>query len=66
MIPLGKIKCVNESENIERPKQKYINITTVDNFDFWFMGFFNHQKAFKYLHQAINLSSLNDIDREKA
>ncbi|PNX74783.1 GRAM domain protein/ABA-responsive-like protein, partial [Trifolium pratense] len=53
-IPLKKIKCVNESRNIEKPTQKYINIVTVDNFDFWLMGVFNYHKTFKYLEQAIS------------
>ncbi|KAJ7942624.1 GEM-like protein 4 [Quillaja saponaria] len=56
LIPLSKIKCVNQSENVNRPSQKYMEIVTVDNFDFWFMGFLNYQKAFKYLQQAISAS----------
>ncbi|XP_030509520.2 putative GEM-like protein 8 [Cannabis sativa] len=54
VIPVIKIKGVNESENVKKPSQKYIEIVTVDNFDFWFMGFFNHQKAFKCLQQAVS------------
>ncbi|KAL2541303.1 putative GEM-like protein 8 [Abeliophyllum distichum] len=51
-IPLGKIKRANESENVKKPRQKYVQIVTEDNFEFWFMGFLNRQKAFKYLQQA--------------
>lgn len=51
-IPLGKIKKATESENAKKPKQKYVQIVTEDNFEFWFMGFLNRQKAFKYLQQA--------------
>lgn len=54
MIPLGKIKKANKSTNIEIPSQKYIEIVTGDNFDFWFMGFFNYQRTFKYLDEAIS------------
>ncbi|CAK8574259.1 unnamed protein product [Lathyrus sativus] len=54
VIPAKKIKCVNQSENVEKPRQKYINIVTVDNFDFWFMGVFKYQKTIKYLEQAIS------------
>ncbi|KAK8568421.1 hypothetical protein V6N12_006974 [Hibiscus sabdariffa] len=54
LIPLDKIKGVNESENMKKPSQKYMEIVTVDGFDFWFMGFLNHHKAFKYLQQAIS------------
>ena len=54
MIPLKKIKRVEQSENVKKPSQKYIEILTVDNFDFWFMGFLNYQKALKFLQQAIS------------
>ncbi|CAN1254912.1 GEM-like protein 4 [Linum perenne] len=53
LIPLSKIKRVNESENAKRPCQKYVEVVTVDNFDFWFMGFLNYRKAFKHLELAI-------------
>ncbi|KAG2707942.1 hypothetical protein I3843_05G153300 [Carya illinoinensis] len=56
MIPIKKIKRVNQSENVKRPSQKYIEIITLDNFDFWFMGFVNNQKAFKLLQQAVSQS----------
>ncbi|KAK8698048.1 hypothetical protein V6N13_114180 [Hibiscus sabdariffa] len=54
LIPLEKIKGVNESENMKKSSQKYMEIVTVDGFDFWFMGFLNHQKTFKYLEQEIS------------
>lgn len=54
MIPLRKIKMANETENVEKPSQKYIQIVTVDNFEFWFMGFLNYQKTLKHLRQAIS------------
>ncbi|KAI6669978.1 hypothetical protein NL676_004863 [Syzygium grande] len=53
-VPIRNIKAVNEAENVERPLQKYINIVTVDDSDFWFTGFFNHQKALKNLRRAIH------------
>ena len=55
-IPLKKVKRVNPSENMKNPSQKYMEIVTVDNFDFWFMGFLNYQKAFNCLHQALSRS----------
>ncbi|ESW14742.1 hypothetical protein PHAVU_007G013800 [Phaseolus vulgaris] len=54
MIPLNKIKCVNQSKNVQKPTQKYIEIVTEDNFDFWFMGVLKYQKTFKYLEQALS------------
>ncbi|KAL2323963.1 hypothetical protein Fmac_023021 [Flemingia macrophylla] len=53
-IPLTKIKCVNKSQNEEKPSQKYIELVTVDDFDFWFMGFFNYQKAFRSLQHVVS------------
>ncbi|XP_068640106.1 putative GEM-like protein 8 [Aristolochia californica] len=58
-IPLKKIQRANPSENVNKPSQKYIQIVTVDNFEFWFMAFINYQKAFKYLQQAVSLSATN-------
>ncbi|KAK6122488.1 hypothetical protein DH2020_043774 [Rehmannia glutinosa] len=54
MIPLRKIKRAIESENVKKPTQKYVQIVTEDNFEFWFMGFLNHQTTLKYLQQAIH------------
>ncbi|KAL5755400.1 hypothetical protein ACOSP7_023620 [Xanthoceras sorbifolium] len=54
LIPLKKIKSVNQSENVKKPSQKYIEMVTVDNFDFWFMGFLNYQKAFQHLQQTVS------------
>ncbi|PSR90956.1 GEM-like protein [Actinidia chinensis var. chinensis] len=53
-IPVGKILRANESQNVKRPWHKYIEIVTVDNFDFWLMGFLNYRKTFKCLQQAIS------------
>ncbi|KAK3173847.1 hypothetical protein Dsin_033044 [Dipteronia sinensis] len=57
LIPVEKIKRVNQSVNMKKPSQKYMEITTMDGFDFWFMGFLNYQKAFKCLQQTISLVS---------
>ncbi|KAK2984282.1 hypothetical protein RJ640_003841 [Escallonia rubra] len=54
LIPLGKIKRSYESENAKDPSRKYIEIVTADNFEFWFMGFLNYQKTFRYLQQAVS------------
>ncbi|XP_022993511.1 GEM-like protein 4 isoform X1 [Cucurbita maxima] len=54
VIPMGRIERVNQSKNVMKPSQKYLEIVTVDNFDFWFMGFQNFQKTFRFLQQAIS------------
>ncbi|XP_058772076.1 GEM-like protein 4 [Vicia villosa] len=57
-IPHEKIEHVNQSQNAKKPSEKYVEIVTVDGFDFWFMGFFNYRKALRYLQQAIYRSQI--------
>jgi hypothetical protein len=52
-IPLGRVRSVNACENVNKPSEKYIQIQTVDNHEFWFMGFVNYQKAFKHLQRTV-------------
>ncbi|MCD9642198.1 hypothetical protein HAX54_028881 [Datura stramonium] len=56
-IPISKIMKAKESANREKPSQKYIQVITEDDFEFWFMGFLNHQKTLRYLQQAISSTS---------
>ncbi|XP_004497247.1 GEM-like protein 4 [Cicer arietinum] len=60
-IPHEKIQHVNQSQNIKNPSEKYIEMVTVDGFDFWFMGFFYYKKALRYLQQAISLAQRENI-----
>ncbi|KAI5401794.1 hypothetical protein KIW84_066315 [Lathyrus oleraceus] len=60
-IPHEKIEHVNQSQNVMKPSEKYIEIVTVDGFDFWFMGFFNYRKALRYLQQAISGSQRESV-----
>ncbi|KAL0728433.1 hypothetical protein Bca4012_024526 [Brassica carinata] len=46
-IPLCKIQRVNQSQNTKKPSQKYMEVVTVDGFDFWFMGFLSYKKSFQ-------------------
>ncbi|KFK25201.1 hypothetical protein AALP_AA8G080400 [Arabis alpina] len=55
-IPLCKINRVNQSENTKKPSQKYLEVVTVDGFEFWLMGFLSYQKAFTCLEKALSLS----------
>ncbi|CAA7391072.1 unnamed protein product [Spirodela intermedia] len=52
IIPLRKIKRANPAENANKPSQKYIEITTVDEFEFWFMGFVCYSRSVKYVQRA--------------
>ncbi|XP_076898145.1 GEM-like protein 4 [Bidens hawaiensis] len=53
VIPTNKIKESNESENVENPTQKCIQIVTDDSFEFWFMGFVRYEKAFQNLRKVV-------------
>ncbi|CDP19742.1 unnamed protein product [Coffea canephora] len=52
-IPLRKIKRASTSQNLKKPSQKYIEVVTEDSFEFWFMGFLNHQKTLKFLQKMM-------------
>ncbi|CAI9275382.1 unnamed protein product [Lactuca saligna] len=52
-IPLGKIKGVRESVNMKRLSYNYVEVVTVDDFSFWFLGFENYKRTLRYLHHAI-------------
>lgn len=54
VIPLRKIKIANKITNTKKLSQKYIEIVTGDDFDFWFMGFLDYQRTFRYIDQAIS------------
>ncbi|CAH1414685.1 unnamed protein product [Lactuca virosa] len=59
-IPLGKIKGVRESMNTKRRSYNYVEVVTVDDFSFWFLGFVNYKKTLRYLHHAIGLECLSN------
>nr|CAD1836233.1 unnamed protein product [Ananas comosus var. bracteatus] len=54
LIPIGRIKGATPSKNVNKPDQKYIEIATVDDFEFWFMGFVSYERSFKYIRRAIS------------
>ncbi|XP_074285583.1 GEM-like protein 4 [Silene latifolia] len=54
VIPHGKIKNSNQSENIKKSSHKYLQVVTTDGFDFWFTGLLSNKKIFKCLQQALS------------
>jgi hypothetical protein len=53
LIPTERMKSALVRENLYNPDETYIDVVTVDGFDFWFMGFVSYEKSFKYLQQVI-------------
>ncbi|KAK7318057.1 hypothetical protein RJT34_02754 [Clitoria ternatea] len=56
LIPIGKVKGINEGQNVNKTEQKYVEIVTKDDSEFWFMGFLQYEKAFKNLQKALSMS----------
>ncbi|KAJ0981453.1 hypothetical protein J5N97_009708 [Dioscorea zingiberensis] len=59
-IPLHQLREVKPSMNQANSVEKYIQIVSVDNHEFWFMGFVNYDNAVKNLQEAVprNFSEL--------
>lgn len=54
MIPLAQISAINPVTMEANPSERYIQLTTVDNHDFWFMGFVNFDKATQHLSETMS------------
>lgn len=53
VLPLSQVRSVNPSSSTRNRAERYIQITTTDNHEFWFMGFVNYDKALKNLYEAL-------------
>ncbi|CAN1826060.1 GEM-like protein 1 [Linum perenne] len=53
VIPLHQLKAVNPSTSKVNTSEKYIQIISIDNHEFWFMGFVNYESAVKNLQGAV-------------
>ncbi|CAL0327351.1 unnamed protein product [Lupinus luteus] len=53
VIPLHHLSAVNPSTSKSNPSEKYIQIISVDNHEFWFMGFVHYDNAVKSIQEAL-------------
>ncbi|CAA3017094.1 Hypothetical predicted protein [Olea europaea subsp. europaea] len=53
VVPLYQLKAVNPSKSKVNPAEKYIQIISVDNHEFWFMGFLNYDSAVNNIQGAL-------------
>ncbi|KAL6843587.1 hypothetical protein ACP4OV_026649 [Aristida adscensionis] len=53
VLPLSQVRSVNPSSSVRNRAERYIQVTTMDNHDFWFMGFVSYDKALKNLSEAL-------------
>lgn len=58
VIPLHELKAVNPSSNTANPSEKYLQVISVDNHEFWFMGFLNYDSAVGSLQDALQAGKL--------
>nr|CAD1826962.1 unnamed protein product [Ananas comosus var. bracteatus] len=53
VIPLNQLRVANPSISRANSAEKYIQIVSVDNHEFWFMGFLNYNSAVESLQEAL-------------
>ncbi|KAI4328151.1 hypothetical protein L6164_020532 [Bauhinia variegata] len=58
VIPLHQLKAVNPSSSRGNPSEKYIQVISVENHEFWFMGFLNYDGAVSSLKEALEANRL--------
>ncbi|CAM0876085.1 unnamed protein product [Alopecurus aequalis] len=54
VLPLNNVRTVSPSASMLKPAERYIQIATMDNHEFWFMGFVSYDKALKNLSEALH------------
>ncbi|CAL5323766.1 unnamed protein product [Camellia sinensis] len=53
VIPLHQLKAVNPSSSRANHAEKYIQVISVDNHEFWYMGFLNYDSAVTCLQELL-------------
>ncbi|XVF64863.1 hypothetical protein PTKIN_Ptkin09bG0200600 [Pterospermum kingtungense] len=53
VMPLHQLRAVNPSTSSANPAEKHIQVISVDNHEFWFMGFVYYDSAVKNLQRAL-------------
>ncbi|KAI6689253.1 hypothetical protein NL676_026081 [Syzygium grande] len=61
VIPLHQLKAVNPSASRVKTAEKYIQVISVDNHEFWFLGFVQYDSAVKNLQAAVQPNSLHTV-----
>ncbi|XP_031285439.1 GLABRA2 expression modulator [Pistacia vera] len=61
VIPLHQLKAVNPSSSRNNPAEKYIQVISVDNHEFWFMGFLNYNGAVEFLQGTLETRNLETV-----
>ncbi|CAH2076094.1 unnamed protein product, partial [Thlaspi arvense] len=61
VIPLYQLKSVNPSTSTVNPAEKYVQVISVDDHEFWFMGFLNYQGAVTSLQYTLQDGALQSV-----
>ncbi|GAB2283245.1 hypothetical protein Dimus_017769 [Dionaea muscipula] len=61
VIPLIQLKAVNPSSSRVNSAEKYIQIISVDNHEFWYMGFLNYDSAVACLVESLQAQNLQSV-----
>lgn len=61
VIPLHQLKAVNPSSSRANTSEKYIQVISVDNHEFWYMGFLNYDGAVECLLNASQAHNLQSV-----
>ncbi|KAL9274131.1 GLABRA2 expression modulator-like protein [Drosera capensis] len=61
VIPLLQLKAVNPSSSRVNSSEKYIQIISVDNHEFWYMGFLNYDAAVQCLQEPLQSENLQSV-----
>lgn len=61
VIPLHQLKAINPSLSRSNPAEKYIQVISVDNHEFWYMGFLNYNGAVKCLQDALQTHDIQSV-----
>ncbi|XP_051214891.1 GEM-like protein 1 [Lolium perenne] len=57
VLPVPHLRSVTPTASQQNPAERYIQVVSVDNHEFWFMGFVNYDSAVKYLQEAASGSA---------
>uniref|UniRef100_A0A0E0EEH3 GRAM domain-containing protein n=1 Tax=Oryza meridionalis TaxID=40149 RepID=A0A0E0EEH3_9ORYZ len=54
VVPVAQLRSVTPTASQQNPAERYIQVVSVDNHHFWFMGFVNYDGAVKSLQEAVH------------
>ncbi|KAK6923343.1 GRAM domain, partial [Dillenia turbinata] len=64
VIPLHQLKAINPSTSRVNPAEKYIQVISVDNHEFWYMGFLNYEGAVRLLQEALETRDVQAVSNQ--